>query len=168
MGIGVPQYRCRLTPQSFKRNVTLASPKPLAAATSCSFFCAWAQLSPSYSPEFTSTPSSERNGSSASSALRIRGRNHPPDRNRILRRKFEVACIVARHAHDCARAVIQQHVIRHPDRHPLAVIRIDGEVSRRHAMLLDRAHVASLARLLLLLKSCATCFFRPESASAIP
>ena len=77
--------------------------------------------------------------------------NHLLDREPILGGELEVPLIVRRNAHDGARAVVRQDVIGHPDGRALAVIGIDGEMPRRHAMLLNRAQVARLARLLLLL-----------------
>ena len=57
-------------------------------------------------------------------SARHRRRNHALDRQPILRRKLEVALIMRRHAHNRARAVVRQDVIRHPDRQRLAVERI--------------------------------------------
>ena len=37
IGIGVPQYRCRLTPQSFRRYVTVGVPNPFAFAKAAIF-----------------------------------------------------------------------------------------------------------------------------------
>ena len=66
--------------------------------------------------------------------------------------ELKVALVVRRHAHDGAGAVVHQDVVRHPDRHAFAVVGIDGEVAGRNAVLLDRAQVAGLARLLLLVQ----------------
>src|ERR1035441_341187 len=40
IGIGVPQYLCRLTPQSFSRYVTVAVPNPFASANADIACCA--------------------------------------------------------------------------------------------------------------------------------
>src|ERR1035437_10978055 len=58
MGIGVPQYRCRLTPQSFSRYVTSAAPNPFALANADIFCCASPQDSPVHWPESASSESS--------------------------------------------------------------------------------------------------------------
>ncbi len=76
---------------------------------------------------------------------------HAAHFNPVLLRKLEIALIVRGNAHNRARAIVGQDVIRHPDRHTLAVIWIDGKVARRHAVLFNRANVAGLASLLLLI-----------------
>ena len=44
--------------------------------------------------------------------------------------EFEVALVVRRHGHDGAGAVADQHVVGDPNRHRLAVDRIDRRTSR--------------------------------------
>src|ERR1700733_13346304 len=46
IGIGVPQYRCRDTPQSFNRYVVSPAPKPFAAASAVIFSIAVSDVSP--------------------------------------------------------------------------------------------------------------------------
>ena len=76
--------------------------------------------------------------------------NHQANFDLVLFRKLVIALIVRRHAHDRAGAVIHQDVVRHPDRHLLAVIRIHREMAGVHAVLFDLADVARLSRLALL------------------
>ena len=45
------------------------------------------------------------------------GMDDDRDRKAVLLRELEVPLIVAGHTHDRARAVLDQHEIRHPDRH---------------------------------------------------
>ena len=55
-----------------------------------------------------------------------------------LSRELEIALVMRRHGHDRAGAVTHQHVIRDPDRHALAVHRIDRERAGEDAGLLFR------------------------------
>ena len=64
--------------------------------------------------------------------------------------EFVIALVVGGHAHDGAGAVVHQDVVRHPDRHLLAVVRIDGIAAGVDAMLLDLADVAHFPGLALL------------------
>ena len=57
MGIGAPQYRCRLISQSRSRNVTAASPKPCSASHDATASIDPGDGVPSNGPEFTITPS---------------------------------------------------------------------------------------------------------------
>ena len=126
-------------------------------------FCA---AQPSNSPELTSTPSSVVNGSSGSSASGSAGAMTRRIGNRILLRELEVALVMPWHAHDGARAVVHQDIIRNPDRHPLAVVRIDGEMPGRHAVLLDRADVAGFRAFFCSSISSSTCAFSSASPAA--
>ena len=47
------------------------------------------------------------------------------DRQIEFSSKLQIALVVRGHAHDCARAVTKQHIIRGPNRDPLVVRRID-------------------------------------------
>src|SRR6266403_3134808 len=58
IGIGVPQYLWRLTPQSFKRYVTVEVPNPFALANSAIFSCACTHPNPLHTPESITTASS--------------------------------------------------------------------------------------------------------------
>jgi hypothetical protein len=80
------------------------------------------------------------------------GLNHLCNRQAVLGSKLEVPLIVRWNAHDCAGAVIGQNVVCYPDRHPLAVIGIDGKAPGRNPVFLDRAQITRLARLLLLVE----------------
>src|SRR5437667_6636077 len=55
-GIGVPQYRCREIPQSFKRNTVSRFPNPFVSASAVIFSIAAAESNPLYGPEFTERP----------------------------------------------------------------------------------------------------------------
>ena len=76
--------------------------------------------------------------------------NHPPNFDAILGRKLIVPLIVTWHAHNRARPILHQNVVRHPDRHPLAAVRIDRKPPQRNPFLLDGAQVIRLLGHLLL------------------
>ena len=68
----------------------------------------------------------------------------------VLLGEFVIAFVVRRNRHDRAGAVIEQDVVRHPDGHTLAAEGIQRVALGEDAMLLDRADVAGLFRLALL------------------
>ena len=68
----------------------------------------------------------------------------------IFLRELVIALVVRGNRHDRASAVAHEHVIRYPDRDLLIVVRIDGEASGVHAMLLDGTNVIFFFRLALL------------------
>ncbi len=55
------------------------------------------------------------------------GSNHLANRQGVLARKLEIALVVRRYAHHCARAVIHQYIVRHPYRQQLSAERIHSE-----------------------------------------
>ncbi len=44
----------------------------------------------------------------------------------VFARKLEVALIMGRNRHDRAGAVAHEHIVRNPDRYPLAIDRVHG------------------------------------------
>ena len=71
--------------------------------------------------------------------LRLGMRNRSddlPDWQRVLLRELEVALVMRGHAHDCAGAIIHQHIIRHPDGKALAAERIQRQHARMQTFLL--------------------------------
>ena len=87
--------------------------------------------SPSYLPELIAMPSPAKHRCPASTSSRSAGGHRIAwiddrlDRQAKLLGEFEVAFVVCRHGHDRAGAVADQHVVGDPDRHRLAVHRID-------------------------------------------
>ena len=75
-----------------------------------------------------------------------------PDLQPVFLREIVIAIIMRRNRHDRARPVVQQDVVAHPHRQPLAVERIDGVVPREDAVLLNLPDVARLARFPLLIE----------------
>ncbi len=92
--------------------------------------------------------------------------NHDANFEVVLLGEFVVALVVRRHAHDGARAVIHQNVVRDPDRHPLAVERIDGIAPGEDAVLFDLADIACFPRLALLGDELID--FRPQTQDSPP
>ena len=66
----------------------------------------------------------------------LRGLHHHLDRQLEFLRELQVARVVCRHRHDRPRAVASQHVIGRPDRHRLAVCRVDRKRASEHTALL--------------------------------
>ena len=75
--------------------------------------------------------------------------NHDANFEFVLRREFVIALIVRGHAHDGARAVVHEDVVRDPDRHLFAAVGIDRVAMRIDAVLLDLADIAGFSRLAL-------------------
>ncbi len=108
---------------------------PIASAGAC----------PSNRPESISTASSAwaTKRRPAQVRLAVAGRDHRRMCSPNLLRELEVALVVGGHAHDRAGAVLHQHEVGDPDRHPLAVERIDDVPSGEDALLLaSRRHRA--------------------------
>ena len=95
-----------------------------------------AVVRPSYLPELMAMPSPAKQRLPASTSSRSVGEHRVAriddgtDRQAELLGELEVALVVRRHGHDRAGAVADEHVVGDPDRHRLAVHRID-RVARR-------------------------------------
>ena len=61
--------------------------------------------------------------------------DHGADFQAVLGGEVEVALVVGRHGHDCARAVGHQHVVGDPNGNALAVNRVDRVAAGEHARL---------------------------------
>ncbi len=77
--------------------------------------------------------------------------HHPRNLQPILRRKLEVPLVMRRHAHNRARPIVGQDVVRHPDRHLFPIKRIDGKPPGVEALLLQRPQPIACPRQPLLL-----------------
>ena len=121
-GIGQPQYRWRESSQSRRRYPILNVPRPSLSSHSDDPACPSAPLK---SPELTSTSSSEcatKAPSVATGSAAAHGRRDDcPDREAAPLREREVALVMRGDAHDGARPVLHEHVVRHPDRIGLPV-----------------------------------------------
>ena len=86
------------------------------------------------------------------SAVPARRRDDNADLQPELLRELEIAGVVRRNAHHRACAIGEQHVIADPDRHPIAVERVDGIRAGEDARLLALGREAiDLGRFLRLL-----------------
>ena len=68
---------------------------------------------------------------------------------RVLAGKLPVPLVMRRHCHDCARAVVHQHVVGDPDGDSFTGQRVRGTQARIHAKLLGLRHVGLGDRCLL-------------------
>ena len=68
--------------------------------------------------------------------LALRGPDDLPDLEAVALRERVVALVVCGHGHDCAGAVLHQHVVGDPDRDPLAVDGVDRVLAREDTVLL--------------------------------
>ncbi len=128
IGIGVPQYRCRLNVQSRNRYVTVAFARPSSASQS-TIAAHPIRRGHAAEPAGVDEPLVGRVGDVRVVERRVVGRpgrgDHPSDRQPESLREREVTLVVGRHGHDGPRPVARQDVVRDPDRDALAVDRVD-------------------------------------------
>ena len=167
--MGVPQYLCRLTPQSFNRYVVVRLPKPPFSAARAIFSCASRQASPLHSPESTRTRPFLPRIRQRHLPLLHRRSNHPLDRQSILGRELKIPLIMRRHAHNRARPIVRQDVVAHPNRNPVSIkwIHRKSPVATPFFSIAPRFPAAFAAFCSSIIPSTATCKASSEAANEV-
>ena len=138
-------------PQSFSRYVVSPLPKPLGLGVRRHLLDRLLRRQPLVRPRIDETPVfGVRLVHSVRPQRRpIQRLNHDLYREMIFFCKLEIALVVRRNRHHCARSIFREDEIRHPDGHALARKRIHGESPSEESFLLGRRDVGSLHALAL-------------------